>query len=400
MKLTRKPIILSFLLIAFFAHSVKPQNPRVFLWDANKLKETKISLMVGFCSPKFPRDVFFLTDLKAKAQKALDAENYAVVNKEGTPPSGDKRDYMSQAPYFWANPATPNGLPYVRRDGERNPEIKKYPDHENLDKMADAVQTLALAYYFTADEKYAAKAAEQLRVWFIEPRTRMNPNMQFAQAVPGESSGRIYGVLESRAMTRVVDAIGLLENSKSVTRADRRDLKKWFAQFLEWLTTSPNGRGEGATKNNHGTHYDVQIVSYALFLSKKSFAKRVLETAKQKRIASQIEPDGSQPLELERTKSWNYSTMNLEGMIQLARLGESANVDLWNYQTEDGRGIRKALEYLYPFAIGEQKWQFKQIEGWQPKRLFPLMHFAARKYRDEKFKSMLAKIPPPEITSF
>ena len=337
-----------------------------------------------------------LEKLKRDAQKALKAENFSVVNKQGTPPSGDKHDYMSQAPYFWKNPKTANGLPYIRRDGERNPEILKYPDHDFLDKMADSVRDLALAYYFTGDETYAAKAAEQLRVWFIDPATKMNPNMQFAQAVPGESTGRVFGVLESRGLTRVVDSIGLLESSKALTKNDRALLENWFTQFLDWLTTSKNGRGEGDTKNNHGTLYDVQVVSYALFLGKKDLAKRVLETAKQKRIASQIETDGRQPLELERTKSWNYSTMNLEGLMWLAKLGENASVDLWNYQTADGRGIRKALEYLYPFAVEGKKWEYQQIEGWQPQRLFPLMHFAGRKYRDEKFKAMLAKIPPNE----
>lgn len=388
MKLPRKIIILSLLSIVFLSHSANAQTPRVFLWNASELENAKRK--IGDGDKEFAAA---LDKLKRDADKALRAENYSVVNKQGTPPSGDKHDYMSQAPYFWANPATPNGLPYIRRDGERNPEIRKYPDHENLDKMVEAVKTLALGFYFNGDEKYAAKAAQQLRVWFIEPATRMNPNMQYAQAVPGESTGRIYGVLESRGLTRVVDAIGLLENSKSFTKADRRGLENWFTKFLDWLTTSVNGRGEGETRNNHGTMYDVQIVSYALFLGKKDYARNILQTARQKRIASQIEPDGRQPLELERTKSWNYSTMNLEGLLWLARLGENVSVDLWNYQTKDGRGIRRALEYLHPFSTGEKKWEHKQIEGWQPERLYPLMHYAARRYRDEKFKAMLAKIP-------
>ena len=375
-------------LTAVCGQSAFAQAPRVFLLDAGKLAEAKRKLAANDESLKQA-----FAALEGDAKKALKAENFSIVNKDGTPPSGDKHDYMSQAPYYWKNPNTASGFPYVRRDGERNPEISKYPDHATLDNMVDAVQTLALAYYFSNDEAYAAKAAQLLRVYFLDAATKMNPNMQYAQAVPGESTGRIYGVLESRGLTRVVDSIGLLQNSKSWTKADQQGIENWFSSFLKWLTESKNGRGEGETVNNHGTLYDVQIVSYALFLGKNDLAKKILETAKQKRIAKQIEPDGRQPHELERTKSWNYSTMNLEGLMWLAKLGESVGVDLWNYQTPDGRGIRRAIDYLYPFAIGEKKWEYQQIEGWQPNRLFSLLRFADGKYKDSAFMEMTSKLP-------
>src|SRR5215213_3100653 len=171
MNVYRKILIAAFLSTVLFCAPAKAQTPRVFLWDAARLADAKQKIRAG------DKDYLeALAKLKSDAQKVLKAENYAVVNKEGTPPSGDKHDYMSQAPYFWKNPKTPDGLPYIRRDGERNPEIRKYPDHENLDKMVAAVQTLALAFYFTGDEAFAAKAAAQMRVWFIAPGTKMNPN--------------------------------------------------------------------------------------------------------------------------------------------------------------------------------------------------------------------------------
>ena len=143
-------------------------------------------------------------------------------------------------------------------------------------------------------------------------------------------------------------------------------------------------------RNNHGTFYDVQVVSFALFLGKRDLAKSVLEAAKDKRIAVQIEPDGQQPLELERTRAWSYSVGNLDGLMQLARLGESLGVDLWNYKTTDGRSIRKALDFLAPFATGENKWAYQQLGEWPPQMLFPLMRRAATHYKDER----LAKVPP------
>ena len=322
-----------------------------------------------------------LAKLERDAQKALTSGPFSVVAKTVTPPSGDKHDYMSQAPYFWPDPKSANGLPYIRRDGERNPEINKITDHRVLDEMESAVETLALAYYFTGKEKYAAKAAALLRVFFLDPSTRMNPNLQFAQAIPGVNTGRGIGLIETRGLTRVVDAIGLLSPAKSWLASDQKGLESWVAQFLQWMLESKNGRDEAAAKNNHGTFYDVQVVSFALFLNRRDLARSVLEEAKSKRIAVQIEPDGRQPLELARTKAWSYSVMNLEGLFTLARLGENVGVDLWNYETKDGRSIRKAIHFLMPFANGEKKWPYQQLGEFQPEMFFHLLTRSAAHYK-------------------
>jgi hypothetical protein len=287
---------------------------------------------------------------------------------------------MSQAPYFWSDPKAPNG-PYIRRDGERNPEIDKITDHRAKDQMESAVETLSLAYYVTGKEAYAAKATSLLRAFFLDPPTRMNPNLEFGQGIPGRVSGRGIGLIETRGLTRVVDAIGLLAGSQSWTKADQTGMEAWFAKFLQWMQESKNGRDEDAAKNNHGTYYDVQVATFALFLGKTDLGKSVLERAKTKRLALQIEPDGRQPLELERTKAWSYSVGNLDGLMLLARLGENVGVDLWNYQTSDGRSIRKALEFLLPFASGVKKWPYQQLGEWQPQILFPLIHRAEAHYK-------------------
>jgi hypothetical protein len=258
--------------------------------------------------------------------------------------------------------------------------------------VENAVETLALAYYFKRDERYAEKAVALLRGFFLDPATRMNPNLQYAQAIPGINTGRGIGLIETRGLIRVVDAIGLLDGSRAFTGADEKGLKDWFEKFLTWMQESKNGREESAAKNNHGTYYDVQTASFALFLGKQELAKQIIETAKTKRIAIQIEPDGRQPLELARTRAWSYSVGNLSGLIQLATLGDIVGVDLWNYQTADGRSIRRALEYLYPFSVGE-RWKYQQLGEWQPESLFPLLRRAAVKYRDAKFRAMMSKVP-------
>jgi len=367
--------------------------PTVFLLDARQLQSTKQRIREG---DKSLAEAW--TKLQGEAHKALTAGPFSVVMKEPTPPSGNKHDYMSQAPYFWPDPNKAGGLPYIRRDGERNPEINRITDHRSLDQMVAAVETLALAYYFQSNEEYATKAVQLLRAFFLDPDTRMNPHLQFAQAIPGVNTGRGIGLIETRGLTRVVDAVGLLAGSKALKEADRRGLEDWFGKFLKWMLESKNGRDEAAAKNNHGTYYDLQVTSFALFLGEKEFAKDILRTARTNRIAAQIEPDGRQPLELARTKAWSYSVGNLDGLMLLARLGENVGVDLWNYQTGDGRSIRRALDYLVPVALGEQKWTYQQLGEWPPQMLFPLLRRAATKYEDRQFANLLARVPKVNLT--
>jgi hypothetical protein len=364
-------------------------SPQVFLLDARQLEISRRAIAAG------DKDIApAWASLERDARKALAGGIFSIVGKAVTPPSGDKHDYMSQAPYFWPDPKKPNGVPYIRRDGERNPEINKITDHRSLDDLENAVESLALAYYFKADEAYATRAVVLLRAFFLDPATRMNPNLEYAQFIPGINTGRGIGLIETRGLTRVVDAIGLLEGSKALTPDDERGLKEWFGKFLQWMLDSKNGREEAAAKNNHGTYYDLQVVSYALFVGRKDLARQILEQARQKRIATQIEPDGRQPLELARTKAWSYSNGNLDGLMELATLGERAGVDLWHFQTPDGRSIRRALDFLTPVALGESKWQYQEIGGGvKPESLFPLMRRAAKIYRDKSYQAVMARVP-------
>jgi len=364
------------------------QSPQVFLLDANRLQDTRRAINQG------DKDIAAAwAKLQRDAQKALGEGPFSIVSKTVTPPSGDKHDYMTQAPYFWPDPKSPNGLPYIRRDGERNPEINKITDHHSLDQIEAGVETLALAYYFKGDEAYATKAVQLLRAFFLDPATRMNPNLEYAQFIPGVNTGRGIGLIETRGLTHIVDAIGLLAGSKALSVEDERGLRDWYGKFLQWMLDSKNGREEAAAKNNHGTYYDLQVVSYALFVGRKDLARQVVVQAREKRIATQIEPDGRQPLELARTKAWSYSNGNLDGLTELATLGERVGVDLWNFQTHDGRSIRKALDFLAPIAVGEKKWQYQELGGVKGESLFPLMRRAAAAYHDKEYQALMAKVP-------
>jgi hypothetical protein len=369
-------------------------EPKVFLLDGSQLVQARQRVREGDknLAPA-------MAELIQQANRALTAGPFSVVNKDVTPPSGDKRDYMSLAPYWWPNPATPGGLPYIRRDGERNPEIHKLRNRLDLGEMVDAVETLALAYFFTADEKYASRAAILIRHWFLDPATGMNPNLKYAQAIRGVNEGRGEGLIETRTLTRVVDSIGLLAGSRARLAEDQQGCEEWFSQFLDWMLTSELGRDEASSENNHGTFYDVQVACYALFLGKQDIARKILQTAGDRRIAVQIAPDGSQPLELNRTKAWSYSVGNLAGLMALARLAEHVDVDLWRYDTKDGRSIRKALDFLAPFGIGDRAWPHRQIKGFSPDIFYPLLRLAAAKYPNGPYGNTLAKLPLQSATA-
>jgi hypothetical protein len=366
------------------------QGPRVFLLERSALRETQRRVAAGDeeLAPAVAR-------LRREADEALQAGPFSLVEKKTLPPSGDKHDYMSVGPYWWPNPKTPDGKPYVRRDGYTNPERHRY-DNVPLGRMCGAVNTLALAYYLTGREPYAAQAARLLRTWFLDPATRMNPNLTYAQAIPGICDGRGIGIIDTTGLAQLVDAVGLLAESKAWTKADQQALQAWFREYLQWMLTSKQGQEESRAKNNHGTWYDVQAASFALFVGDEGTAREVLGQAAARRIAAQIEPDGRQARELARTKSFGYSSMNLHGMFQLAVLGWHFGVDLWNFQTDDGRGVRKALDWMLPFVVGEKPWEYEQIEPLRPGRFFPLLRRAAIAYREPRYEKVIANLPEVE----
>lgn len=303
-----------------------------------------------------------LKNLLSKADKIIKQGTlYSVMDKKITPPSGDKHDYMSQAPYWWPDSTKANGLPYIRKDGEVNPEYDLISDTKEMDYLISDVENLGLAYYYSKEEVYAGFATTLLQTWFLNEATKQNPNLNFGQGIPGTNTGRGIGIIETRGLTKLIDAAILLQGSKSWTSTNHTALKKWFADYLSWLTNSQYGKDEAAAKNNHGTYYDVQVIDFAIFTDQIDFAKKQFEVTKQ-RIESQLKPDGSQPEELARTKSWGYTNMNLLGYCTLAQLAKNANIDLWHFETNDKKSISKAIEWLLPYLKKEKPWQEKQIK--------------------------------------
>lgn len=333
------------------------------IWNPTHLANVKQSIHEPFYATAYE-------GLKSEADKLLDVQPLSVMMKERTPASGDKHDYMSQARYYWPDPSKPDGLPYITRDGESNPELNKL-DRNRLGATANRVTTLALAWYFSGEEKYAQKATELIRTWFFNKDTRMNPNLEYAQMIPGHNGGkgRCYGVLDSYSFVEMLDAVKLLETSKSFTAKDAKELKAWFGKLLNWILTSPQGQEESRQANNHSTAYDAQVIAIALYTGNLKVAREIINSVPAKRIFTQIEPDGSQPHELRRTLAFGYSQYNLTHLLDIFCMAQKIDLKIDDATSADGRNFYKAMDFLAAYVGKEVKdWPYQQISEWDYKQ--------------------------------
>ncbi|WP_406345393.1 alginate lyase family protein [Streptomyces sp. NBC_00648] len=340
-----------------------PKAPHTVVVDGARMRDARLRLDAG--DPALRTAVGRLT---AAADGRLGQGPWTVVDKPKPAPGGDPHDYLSQAPYWWpSKPRTadnPWGCPYVQKDGQRNPEVDTGTDRPDLGKVVGSVTTLSLAWYYTGRARYAEQASTVLRTWFLDPATRMNPNLDHGQFIPCKYDGRAIGIIDfSQQYTSVLDAVAVLDLGAPGWRADdRARMLDWNKKFLNWLVTSPFGKEESAAKNNHGTFQDMQIAALALATGDKDLARRTVRGAEKLRVDPQIAADGSQPQELARTRSWHYSTFDLVAYTRLAAIGRQVGVDLWGYRGPQGQSLFRAVDYLLPAATGAAAWPYPELE--------------------------------------
>ncbi len=388
-------IVISFLFIISFTSSLQAQNnstkdssfPKTLAIDGQVLQKNLEQI-----SANNPDKVKALASLLKKADKLLlEAKTYSVMNKKQMPPSGDKHDYMSTGPYWWPDPTKPDGLPYIKKDGLRNPTYYDITDSQELDKVEEGTLTLALAYYFTHENKYANFASKLIKTWFLDSETRQNPNLNFGQGIPGLNTGRGTGIIETRDVYRVLDAAILIKETPNWNKEDHEALKKWFSDYLTWMLESPIGKDEADSKNNHGTFFSEQIIAFSLFSERPEVTLNEIEIFKN-RMESQLKPDGSQPLELARTKSWGYVNMNLFGYYLIAKLAENANIQLWNQQISEGKNMRNALDWIVPYLKNEKQWEYEKIQKISYGETIRILKLAAKKYVNPEYEALAKKV--------
>ncbi|SFG81647.1 Alginate lyase [Pedobacter insulae] len=298
----------------------------------------------------------------SEAAWAIKQQPITVTAQSSSRSAGDKHDFFSEGDYWWPDPQNPSG-PYIQKDGLTNPEI--FVAHRlAMIRFSRIVGALASAYKLTGEAKYVSAALLHLKAWFSDPATLMNPNLLFAQAIQGRFTGRGIGIIDTIQLMEV--AQGILVMEKAIEPADLKLIKQWFTDYLTWLTTHQYGKDELNAKNNHGTCWVMQVASFATLTGDQKMLDFCRERFKNVLLPDQMAKDGSFPLELARTKPYGYSIFNLDAMTMICQILSVDGNNLWTYQTEDGRSIKKGIEFLYPFVADKDKWPFKKdVMHWE-----------------------------------
>lgn len=295
--------------------------------------------------------------LLSEADKALKEKAESVTYKTLFAPSKDKHDYLSISRYWWPNENTQSGLPWVNKDGQTNPSTQSdQVDRQRLGRMIRNAKALALAYYFSGKEAYAKKGVEVIDTWFIANNTYMNPNLEYAQLVPGKSGGRSSGILDGRGIgIHVLDAVKILKRSRYWDKEKEVMLNEWVIEYLDWLKTSSLGNNAGKKLNNHGAWYLAHVASVAWYLDDMDTVKKLGRSAK-KLITSQVNEDGTFNNELSRSDSFFYSAFNIEALSRLSLMTEQIGINLWTHKSNNQVSLLDALDYLAIYSTGEKQW--------------------------------------------
>ena len=327
-----------------------------------------------------------LNNFKAKADSLLSCERLSVVDRRLRAISGDPHDYMSMGPYWWPNPDTPNGLPYIRRDGEVNPETN---EPINYGKLTESVHCLALAALYFKDMRYAEKAVKMLRDWHLEPETYMKPHLEYGQSIPGICNGRGIGLIDFSSSYNIFNGIAILKYLNAIDDDTLCRIKEWYTDFVNWMLTSEIGADEDNQHNNHGSWFDVQVVASATFVGRTMLAKKTLNAAYLRRVATHINSDGAQPYELARTHGIGYSFFNLNALTLLGNMAVKHGIKkpYWKNDGEKGDLLRLAIDYIYPYAMDPSTFPYQEISPKKAdKRMAPFLIRAEHYYPGEGYR--------------
>ena len=336
-----------------------------------------------------------------RAEKLMKEKPVTVTTSSCKRSSGGKNDFYSEGDYWWPDPANPGG-PYIQKDGQTNPE--NFVDHRlAMIRLSEITATLTSEWLLTKDKRYADQVLKHLNAWFVNPSTRMNPNMLYAQAIWGRFTGRGIGLIDAYHLVEVAQSAKILIDNHAIQEKDAAKIKGWFRSFLVWMTTHQYGIDEMNAKNNHGTCWAVTASAMATLVGDEPIRKMCSDRFKTVLLPTQMAVDGSFPLELKRTKPYGYSLFNIDAMCNLAQILSTPEDNLWEFTTPDGKSLKKGMEFIFPFIADKSKWPFaKDIYIWEewPVRQSSLL-FSGIAYENNDYintyLNLLANPTHPEV---
>ena len=331
--------------------------------------------------------------LRAEAEKRLHEGPWTVTSDRPTDLQLDLHDYYSEAPYWWPNPENPGG-PYIRKDGLFNP-ARFTANKTALNAVADAVFTLGAAAYLLDDPRYAQRAARDVRTWFIDPRTRMNPNLDFAQAIRGVNQSRGTGILDGRVFIRALQGMDFLAQTGSWDAKDQAAVRHWFEDYLHWLTHSNNAEDQKSSGNSHASWWTAQVAAVSGYVENNTEQQMAFNYYREHIFPRQIRRNGSAPGEEARTRSLSYSAFNLEAYSMICRMAQVRGTDLWNVRAKSGATIATVIDYLEPYFSDPKKWAKKQISDFPNDGLY-FLAFAGMGLKNPTYLALYRKLERPD----
>lgn len=349
----------------------------------------------GISSLPFSKDVLQVLKplILREADQAMKMKPITVTAFQSSRSAGGRHDFFSEGDYWWPNPASPDS-PYIQKDGMTNPD--NFTEHRRaMIRFSRLMGALASAYRLTGKEGYAKQAFIHARAWLKDTATLMHPHLRFAQAIKGRYTGRGIGIIDMIQFMEVSRALQVLEKSRHAKDADYRVFRQWFADYLGWVTSHPYGLDESRALNNHGTCWTMQVAAFASFTGNDSLLDVCRKRYRELHVPGQMAIDGSFPKELARTKPYGYSLFNLDAMVMLCQILSDNSQDLWKDMMSDGRGIRKAIAFMFPYVRDKSKWPFRQdVMYWEDWPVaHPFLLFGAVAYQDRELFNRWLSLP-------